>query len=713
MALADEAPLFRIVEPPLRRKIAAILAADVAGYSRLVAEAEEDTLRELAASREIFDGLVARAGGRIFNTAGDSVMCEFDSAVEAVRVAIDIQESLASRNAGVDARRRLQFRMGLTIGDVVERDGDLLGDGVNIAARLESLSPPGGICVSRSVHEAVSNKIAVEFRDIGQRQVKNIPQAIHAFVVEPPRAAYLAEGDLSVEPFAPRRREPVQTGRRRPALWIAGAVALAVVVGLPGLKAARHALESVSAGKPPSNLAATQTEGPAPDTANKATSSETTANKNPAPAAPKSTAQAPAPLTVTPTPAPVTRPAPAPAPKPARPALPGDPAAAYATLSKEGIVSEPSHVAEFYHNGRLQEGRDKAAALRSYTALVQKSAEFLDADLRYAAMQRAVNGPAAARTASAELARSSKAGAAEIVAAIQAEPAERRARLEAIAADDPDNAPAAYFLAEDYLAERQGGPTLTERRLAFDALNTFLETSASPKAAAAFIDRSVLTSWREAAQKRQGEIEVAFATVKTRPTASFARSETGWTTNLSLPEPALGVAYRVGEQGEFQSTGTSPSTDPRTGKPTPRTRFELPASQGRATLYITYTDLSDHVAGPFPIAFDPGASLVATERETLERFPESWVTFRPDIPDLLSVTQLLSNRCAISQALIGFGDGPPREPLPLPPCNEQNPYAIPPNARSVLNIPAGADAVQVQLTYADGTESQVRTFRRP
>ena len=134
---------------PMKRKIAAILAADVAGYSRLVAEAEEETLTRLGGYREVFDDFVRRAGGRIFNTAGDSVMCEFDSAVDAVRCAIDIQESLRTRNRALPPGRRLEFRIGITIGDVVERGGDLLGDGVNIAARLESLAEPGGICVSR------------------------------------------------------------------------------------------------------------------------------------------------------------------------------------------------------------------------------------------------------------------------------------------------------------------------------------------------------------------------------------------------------------------------------------------------------------------------------------------------------------------------------------------------------------------------------------
>ncbi len=129
----------------MRRKIAAIFAADIAGYSRLVAEDEEETLRRLASYRLVTDDFIARAGGRIFNTAGDAVLAEFPSAVEAVRCAIDIQESLRTRNMAYPASRQMSFRIGITIGDVVERDGDLLGDGVNIAARLEGLAEVGGI----------------------------------------------------------------------------------------------------------------------------------------------------------------------------------------------------------------------------------------------------------------------------------------------------------------------------------------------------------------------------------------------------------------------------------------------------------------------------------------------------------------------------------------------------------------------------------------
>jgi class 3 adenylate cyclase len=196
----------------MRRKIAAIFAADIAGYSRLVAEDEEETLRRLASYRLVTDDFIAKAGGRIFNTAGDAVLAEFPSAVEAVRCAIDIQESLRTRNMAYPASRQMSFRIGITIGDVVERDGDLLGDGVNIAARLEGLAEVGGICISRAVHEQVANKLSVQFADIGAQEVKNIPTPVHAYMV----AMRREDGTYSVPQF---KKKPANAGTTPGWMW--------------------------------------------------------------------------------------------------------------------------------------------------------------------------------------------------------------------------------------------------------------------------------------------------------------------------------------------------------------------------------------------------------------------------------------------------------------------------------------------------------------
>src|SRR5215218_8208780 len=647
---------------PMKRKIAAILAADVAGYSRLVAEAEEETLTRLGGYREVFDDFVRRAGGRIFNTAGDSVMCEFDSAVDAVRCAIDIQESLRTRNRALPPGRRLEFRIGITIGDVVERGGDLLGDGVNIAARLESLAEPGGICVSRSVHEAVANKVSVPFRDIGERQVKNIPNRVHAFVVAWPGL------NPELHPEDRQGRGPARRKRSRAVLGGAGALVAAGIAFL--------ALRSTPPSPPPP---VEQAQIPA---------------KPPEPV--KETAQADA-ATVQP-----------PAPSPA------DPAEAFSTLARQGgIVPDPKTAPELYHNARLYEARrDALAARRAYRALAALGLDYIDPHLRYAALLRVQDGRAGAREVYSELMRERPTRAVALAQALQFEGAERRAKVEAFAAANPDYAPAQAILATEYSEDQLGAQTLTQRRLEFDALERFLEAEKDGRLTPFFLDQSLLAQWLDNARRRKSAIEAFFQGAQTQPTFSFNRSNTGWIATLHLPEPATALAVRIGETGEFKSTGFLASVDQRTGKPAPNPSIELPADQERTTLYVRYDDASGRTAGPFPIAFAPLAALVTSQREVLERFPGAWVAFRADLPTVLYYTHLISNRCAIERAEMGLDEGPLAIDLPIPPCDEANPHAIPSDAKPYVTLPKGVRAVSVQLTYADGTESAVQTFRR-
>jgi class 3 adenylate cyclase len=137
----------------MERKLAAIMAADVAGFSRLMGADEEATLGTLSAYRAVIDGLVAQHNGRVFASAGDSVLAEFASPVEAVRCAVDVQRAVEDRNEGLEETRRMRFRIGVNLGDVMVKDDDLFGDGVNVAARLEGLAEPGGICIADSVFQ--------------------------------------------------------------------------------------------------------------------------------------------------------------------------------------------------------------------------------------------------------------------------------------------------------------------------------------------------------------------------------------------------------------------------------------------------------------------------------------------------------------------------------------------------------------------------------
>ena len=154
------------------RRLAAILAADVAGYSRLMGADEEGTLAALKAiRRELSDPKIKEHRGRIVKTTGDGLLLEFASVVDAVRCAVEVQREMAERNADVPSDRRIEFRMGINLGDIIREGRDIFGDGVNVASRLEALAEPGGICVSRVVRDEVRDKLAFSFEDMGEREV--------------------------------------------------------------------------------------------------------------------------------------------------------------------------------------------------------------------------------------------------------------------------------------------------------------------------------------------------------------------------------------------------------------------------------------------------------------------------------------------------------------------------------------------------------------
>jgi TolB-like protein/class 3 adenylate cyclase len=174
-----------VADQPSRveRRLAAILAADVAGYSRLMGLDEAGTARILREHRVVADALVAKHGGRIVKTTGDGILLEFPSVVDAVECAVAMQTVMAERNDGVPEDRRMLFRIGINLGDILIQGDDILGDGVNIAARLEGVAKAGGICISSSAYEQVRGKVAVEFADLGEQSLKNIARPVRAYAV--------------------------------------------------------------------------------------------------------------------------------------------------------------------------------------------------------------------------------------------------------------------------------------------------------------------------------------------------------------------------------------------------------------------------------------------------------------------------------------------------------------------------------------------------
>ena len=192
----------------MKRRLVAIFTADVEGYSRLMGTDEVATLDALTARREILDGLIATHGGRIANTAGDSVLAEFGSAVDAVRCAMEAQDELAKANSTLPESRHVNFRIGVHVGDVMVRAGDLFGDGVNIAARLQTLARAGGLCISGVTYDQVRKILPLAFTDLGAQIVKNIEEPIHAYEVKAQRVGASSALKAASSPSLPLPHKP-------------------------------------------------------------------------------------------------------------------------------------------------------------------------------------------------------------------------------------------------------------------------------------------------------------------------------------------------------------------------------------------------------------------------------------------------------------------------------------------------------------------------
>jgi class 3 adenylate cyclase len=306
----------------LERKLATILSADVAEFSRLMGEDEEDTLRTFRGHKQVFESLVAMHRGRIFNTAGDAILAEFNSAVEAVRCATDIQAALRTRNDKLPPTRQVRFRIGINLGDVMVQGVDLMGDGVNVAARLQTAAEPGGICISGSVHDQIRNKLSLSFLSLGEKSFKNIQQPVRTFSISE------IEGGGTL----PATRPEAPSAKSGLAKWIIAAAVLLLAGGgfwaytVHQRNTAEQAQAAAAAAQPPATLPATP-RATAPSTAT----------------APPPAANAPA---NPPAPAAGTSATPAPHPHSPRPPADGAVSSASAARAIEGAYSGPVCFAE-------------------------------------------------------------------------------------------------------------------------------------------------------------------------------------------------------------------------------------------------------------------------------------------------------------------------------------------------------------------------------
>lgn len=196
------------------------------------------------------------------------------------------------------------------------------------------------------------------------------------------------------------------------------------------------------------------------------------------------------------------------------------------------------------------------------------------------------------------------------------------------------------------------------------------------------------------------------------PIAMFSRHNGGWTVVFSIADPALGISWRMGESGDFRETGFLDTLDPRTRKRMPNPAIELAADAPAATIQVRYVDASGEIQGPFPIKFDPEAALIRDQRKILDMTATSWLSFREFNGLLVYYTHLMSYRCAIREVRIGVDSAVPDRVLKMPPCDPRDPSVIPHDAQPYLKLSPGTQFVSVELTYRDGSVSEIKSFRR-
>ncbi|MET0719241.1 MAG: caspase family protein [Tardiphaga sp.] len=196
------------------------------------------------------------------------------------------------------------------------------------------------------------------------------------------------------------------------------------------------------------------------------------------------------------------------------------------------------------------------------------------------------------------------------------------------------------------------------------------------------------------------------------PIASFSRHNGGWSVMFSIADPTLGISWRIGDAGNFRETGFLDTLDPRTRKRMPNPSIELPSDAPASTIQLRYVDASGELQGPFPIRFEPEAALIRDQRKILDMTANSWLSFRDYNGLLMYYTHLTSYRCAIREARIGIDSTVPDKVLKLPPCDMRDPSAIPHDAQLFLKLPSSTRSVSVELTFRDGSVSEIKSFRR-
>jgi hypothetical protein len=388
----------------------------------------------------------------------------------------------------------------------------------------------------------------------------------------------------------------------------------------------------------------------------------------------------------------------------------------FAALNKQGgAIAAPSKPEEFYHNARFHElGGDMTNARASYLGFARFGVDSIDAYLRFATLLRVQDGRAGAREVLGALREQKSSPALDLAHLLQFDDGPRREKLDAFIAANPEYGPAYKFLADESSEDKLGQQTLGAKKAEAQALAKFLSFEADGRLIPHFVDQTVLAEWLEVARKRQAALGPA-ATQALEPTFTVVPTSDGWIITASVPEAVTSIKWRLGETGEFkeQSAGLANVVDPRTGQKVPNPTFTIPRNPGTDKVQMIYADLLGQAVGPFTYVLKPQDAIATGGKAMLEMSWTSWLAFDASgNKGLLYFTQLAVFPCAIKEARYGFNDAALDQVLTLPPCNPDKPYALAEGFMPYMKVGDEVTSARLQITYADGSQSEVRTFNR-
>ncbi len=378
-----------------------------------------------------------------------------------------------------------------------------------------------------------------------------------------------------------------------------------------------------------------------------------------------------------------------------------------------GIIAEPQTAAEFYHNARTFEAQgDALAARRAYLELARFDLDAIDPWLRLATVVRVQDGRPGAREVFASLAPRAKSTAFKLAEATLYDAPASRDKLESVLQGAPNYGPAFYLLAQEYSEAKLGFQSLAERTREHELLGKFLDADAAGTLTQHVLDPSFLGTWLDDARRRKGVLDGAAGTAMTKPAIQMSHTGKGWMGSVQFPEAALSFSYSLEEGGPWKDSSPTQSIDPRTGKPFPNPVITFPAGAEPGTVYLKYIDMRGQEVGPFAVPFDGDNALQLQLRQMLDMTQSNWVLVQSaGGVTRIFFTQLVTARCAIKEVRYGINDAPLTTPFALPPCDKSAPYEVPAGAKIWVEAPADTQSVSIQVTYANGEQSDVLRFK--